>query len=202
MARSWPAIRALRLSFSLRPLSIPCIYRLSPILLPPLRTCVSDQCSLQVQLRALGMVRKGFRFLKAIRRAGLNAKRAALGGTNAFRLIAWMGGTVAVALPTVGWPWSGYNGVTISWAAAYQSGKASPPGVEIYLTSTPADTEGCTNSNQGYAWIDFSSAGTPDGNALYATVLMAAASGKTVDIGVNGCASNGVPIVYAVRVHS
>jgi hypothetical protein len=112
-----------------------------------------------------------------------------------------LSGAAVFAAPAVGWSWSGYNGVTISSATVYQSGKASPPGVEIFLTTSPADTEGCSNSGKGYAWIDFSSSGLPDGNALYAAVLAAEASGKAVDFGLNGCASNGVPMIYAITVH-
>src|SRR5690242_9197632 len=96
----------------------------------------------------------------------------------ASRMIAYLSTAAAIAAPAVGWSWSGYNGVTISWATAYQSGKASPPGAEINLTTTPADSEGCTYSGKGYAWIDFSSAGVPDGNTLYATVMMAQARAR------------------------
>jgi hypothetical protein len=117
------------------------------------------------------------------------------------KVMVWPLSAAVLVAPTVGWTWSGYNGVTISWATAYQSGKASPPGVEISITSAPADSEGCAYSGKGYAWIDFSSSGSPDGSTLYATVLAAEAAGKIVDIGLNGCASNGVPMVYAITMH-
>ena len=120
---------------------------------------------------------------------------------SASRMLIWLSSAAVLAVPTIAWPWSGYNGVTISSTTVYQSGKASPPGVEIFLTGSPADSEGCTSSGKGYAWIDFSSSGLPDGNTLYATVLAAEASGKAVDFGLNGCASNGVPMIYAVTMH-
>jgi len=115
--------------------------------------------------------------------------------------VALLAATIAAASAPAG-AWSGYNGVTIATSTAYQAGKASPPGVLIILTSSPAHSEGCTRSNKGGSWIDFSSTGLPDGRTLYATVLAAQASDKEVDIGVNGCSSNGVPMGYAITVHS
>ena len=116
--------------------------------------------------------------------------------------VALLAATIAAAASAPAGAWSGYNGVTIATSTAYQAGKASPPGILVILTSSPTDSEGCTSSNKGWSWIDFSSTGLPDGRTLYATVLAAQASGREVDIGVNGCASNGVPVVYAITVHS
>ncbi len=48
--------------------------------------------------------------------------------------------------------------------------------------------------------LDFSTTGEPDGKTMYATVLTAQTAGKAVSFGFNGCASNGVPVVYAIAV--
>jgi hypothetical protein len=103
--------------------------------------------------------------------------------------------------PAAARAWSGYQTVTIALLTIYQSGHASPPGVVV--TISPAnltDVEGCSHSSQGYAWVDYSSQGEPDGKALYATLLAAQIAGKSISLGLNGCASNGFPMIYAIEV--
>ena len=96
--------------------------------------------------------------------------------------------------------WSGASSITLSALTVYQSGKASPPGVVIQFSPVGTDTEGCSHSNQGYAWIDYSTTGEPDGKAIYATALAAQIAGKSVGFGLNGCSSNGFPVIYAIIV--
>ena len=110
----------------------------------------------------------------------------------------------ALALsPLAARAWSGYSSISISVLTVYQSGHASPPGVLVTLSpSSATDTEGCTHSNQGYAWIDYSSTGEPDGKALYAGLLSAQLAGKIIALGINGCSSNGFPMIYAIEVHT
>ena len=105
-----------------------------------------------------------------------------------------------VVVPQLGVAWSGASSVTLTSMTMYQSGKASPPGVLIQFSPAGTDTEGCAHSNQGSAWIDYSTTGEPDGKAMYATVLVAQTAGKSVSFGLNGCSSNGFPVVYAVSV--
>jgi hypothetical protein len=109
---------------------------------------------------------------------------------------------VAVWAPAPGFCWSGYNSVTMSLVTLYQGGQASPPGALIKVSPVaPSDTEGCTYSGQGYVWIDWSGTIQPDGKAIYASLLAAHLAGKTVGIGVNGCSTNGYPLVYGINVY-
>ena len=97
---------------------------------------------------------------------------------------------------------SGYNPVIIASLTLYQGGGASPPyGALITLTTSPSDAEGCTHSSSGYAWVDFTSTTQPDGKTIYAALLAAEIAGKTVNIGVSGCNSQGYPLAYAVGVN-
>ena len=83
----------------------------------------------------------------------------------------------------------------------YQAGQGAAPGALIQVPSTFTDTEGCAHSNQGYAWIDWSSAAQPDGKSVYTTVLAGHLAGKQIGIGLNGCSSQGYPLVYGVNVY-
>jgi hypothetical protein len=96
---------------------------------------------------------------------------------------------------------SGYSPVSIASITVYQGGGASPPyGALVQLTSSPSDSEGCTHSSSGYAWVDFSSTTQPDGKVVYSALLAAQIAGLTVNIGITGCSSQGYPLVYAVGV--
>ncbi len=117
---------------------------------------------------------------------------------NKFLIAALSFGLFPVMAPA----WSGYNSVTITHLSVYQAGQASPAGVLVEVSPvTPADTEGCSQSGKGWIWIDFSSTAQPDGKTLYAMLVAAELAGKTVNIGVNGCASNGLPLAYASGVY-
>ena len=108
-------------------------------------------------------------------------------------------GGVVVSVPV--YAYSSYNGVTITQLAAFQASSGSAPGTLIRFSPGIPDTEGCTQSGKGYAWIDWTSTLQPDGKALYATALAAAMTGKTIDINVNGCSQGYYPLVYMVSVH-
>jgi hypothetical protein len=108
---------------------------------------------------------------------------------------------IAMTRPNTGFA-SGYSPVTIAQIILYQGGGASPPyGALVQLTTSPSDTEGCTHSSSGYAWVDFTSTTQPDGKTVYAALLAAELAGKSVNIGVTGCNSQGYPLVYAVGVY-
>jgi hypothetical protein len=107
---------------------------------------------------------------------------------------------LGLLLPHLGWTWSGYQKVSITIVTLYQASQVSPAGALMQFTpTTPSDTEGCTYSGKGYAWIDFSSSSQPDGKSLYATLVAAQLAGKLVGFGVNGC-SGGYPVVYGINV--
>lgn len=55
-------------------------------------------------------------------------------------------------------------------------------------------------SHPEYVFIDFSTTESPDGKALYATALAAQLAEKSVNVGTNGCNSDGFPIVYGINV--
>ena len=122
------------------------------------------------------------------------------------KLVAQVGRTVLLLgcalVPHASLAWSGYNSVTVISAAVYQNGMSGLSGALIRVSPiTPSDTEGCTNSGTGYVWIDWSSTAQPDGKSLYASMLAAELAGKVVNLGVNGCSSNGYPLAYAVGVN-
>jgi hypothetical protein len=80
--------------------------------------------------------------------------------------------------------WSGYNQVTIKLLTVYQASQGAGAGALIELpTPFPNDTEGCSQSSHGYAWIDFSSSTQPDGKSVYATVLATRLAGRAIGIG-------------------
>lgn len=113
--------------------------------------------------------------------------------------LAWTGPNVAIAT-------SGFNNITVTSLTIYQAGPSAAPGALIQFTGgTGADNEGCTWSGKGYAWIDWSSASQPDGKAVYATVLGAYLSGKSIGFGLNGCSTNYdghyYPLVYGINVY-
>ena len=97
---------------------------------------------------------------------------------------------------------SGYSPVTIAQVTLYQGRGTSPPyGALVQLTTSPSDSEPCTHSSRGYAWLDFTSTTQPDGRVLYAALLAAEIAGKSVNIGVSGYSSLGYPLIYAVGVY-
>lgn len=96
---------------------------------------------------------------------------------------------------------STYSGITISRMDVFQASSGAAPGVVILFSPAIADTEGCTKSGQGYAYIDFTSTLQPDGKTLYATVLAAWLGGRSVDLIVSGCEQGYYPLVYQVQVH-
>jgi hypothetical protein len=107
---------------------------------------------------------------------------------------------VLSAIPIAAEAWSGYNNVTIVMLSVYQAGRGVTPGVLIQFSpKTPTDTEGCTYSGAGYAWIDYSTTGEPDGKQLYAMALAIQKSGGVIGIGTNGCSSQGYPVVYGLN---
>ncbi len=108
-------------------------------------------------------------------------------------------------LPSTSLATSGYNFFTPTNVTVYQAGQSSAPGGALIIFSTASatgsDTEGCTYSGKGYAWIDWASSSLPDGKALYTSVLAAYLAGKQIGIGLNGCSSGGYPVVYGVNVY-
>ncbi|MBS0579094.1 MAG: hypothetical protein JSR36_07505 [Proteobacteria bacterium] len=111
-------------------------------------------------------------------------------------------GAIMAFAPMHAFALSSYNAVTITKLLMNQGGRGGSPGALIFFTpTTPADTEGCTTSGSGYAWIDWSSTVQPDGKAVYATVLAASMAGKKVNISVSGCANSGYyPFVSQITV--
>ena len=109
---------------------------------------------------------------------------------------------IGVLAPCTAMAWGGYNNVTLRLLTLYQAGRGANPGALIELPAPfPSDNEGCTQSNKGYAWIDFTSATQPDGKALYASVLAAHLAGRPLGIGTNGCSVDGFPVVYGINVY-
>jgi len=94
-----------------------------------------------------------------------------------------------------------YGSVTITRLLIFQASSGANPGSLILFSPAIPDSEGCTKSGQGYAWIDWTSTLQPDGKALYATALTAAMAGKKVDIVVGGCSQGFYPLVYQVVVY-
>jgi hypothetical protein len=93
---------------------------------------------------------------------------------------------------------SSYNSVTVVRLHVFQASSGANPGSLIIFSPAISDTEGCTKSGQGYAWIDWTSTLQPDGKALYTTVLAAAMAGMKLDIVVGGCSQGYYPLVYQV----
>ena len=98
--------------------------------------------------------------------------------------------------------YSTYNAVTIVNLAVFQP-PASAGVLIVFTPNTPADTEGCTTSGVGYAWIDLSATATKDAKAMYAAALAAQIAGKQITVSVSGCsAPNYYPLVYSVTIIS
>src|SRR5688572_26695204 len=98
-------------------------------------------------------------------------------------------------IPNVGSAASTYSNASITQVQVYNHG------VLIVFTPVQPDTEGCTTSNAGYAWIDWLPSSTPEKRAMLAAALAAQAAGKKLSIGVGGCTADGYyPKIYAVRV--
>jgi len=93
---------------------------------------------------------------------------------------------------------STYASVTVVRLHVFQASSGANPGTLIIFSPAIADSEGCTKSGQGYAWIDWTSTLQPDGKALYTTVLAAAMAGKKLDLVVGGCSQGYYPLVYQV----
>jgi hypothetical protein len=109
---------------------------------------------------------------------------------------------VAGVMSRAGWAASSYNSVTVTHFNIFQASSGAAPGVVIFFTPAISDSEGCTKSGQGYAYIDWTSTLQPDGKALYATALAAALAGKRMDIVVGGCSQgNYYPLVYQIVVY-
>jgi hypothetical protein len=98
-------------------------------------------------------------------------------------------------LPTLGAAWSGYNRVTILDLTTYQA--PATAGISVKFSPATPNLEGCSYTTGDYAWIDTTQA---DGKAVYASILAAYLAGRSVDIGVHGCASNGTPRVYGISI--
>ena len=106
----------------------------------------------------------------------------------------------AVFAPSLAEAVTNYGPVTIVRIDAYQS-PANPGALIVFSPGTPADTEGCTVSGQGYAWIDWSPSVTETAKALYAAALAAQMAGKQIGIGLLGCTADGYyPRVYSIKV--
>jgi hypothetical protein len=112
------------------------------------------------------------------------------------------GAVLAAGLPMQALAVSTYTAVSIVRLQIFQASSGATPGSLIVFTpAAPADTEGCTTSGIGYAWIDWISTLQPDGKALYASVLAAEMAGKQISISVGGCSSgNYYPLVYQIQV--
>src|SRR5438105_3838856 len=52
---------------------------------------------------------------------------------------------------------SSYNSVTVVRLNVFQASSGANPGSLIIFSPAISDTEGCTKSGQGYAWIDWTS---------------------------------------------
>lgn len=118
------------------------------------------------------------------------------------RTAAVLTAALAAGIPALTSATSGYNPVTLKALTVYQAGRGVPPGVLLELnTPFPTDAESCAHSNQGYAWIDWSTSGEPDGKAMYAAALAAHLAGKTLGIGFSGCSSQGYPLAYGINVN-
>jgi hypothetical protein len=122
---------------------------------------------------------------------------------HAARILLILSTVFGASLPVPVWAaYSSYNNVTITRLLLFQGGSVPNPGSLILFTPAIADTEGCTKSGQGYAWIDWTSTIQPDGKSLYTTLLAASLAGKKVDIVVNGCSQGAYyPLVYQVAIY-
>jgi len=120
---------------------------------------------------------------------------------NAARILLLLSAMFGVSLPVPVWAGSSYNQVTVSRLLVFQASSGANPGSLIVFTPAIADSEGCTKSGVGYAWIDWTSTLQPDGKSLYATVLAASLAGKTVDIVVSGCSQGYYPLVYQIVIY-
>jgi hypothetical protein len=120
---------------------------------------------------------------------------------HAARILLLLSTMFGVSLPVPVWAGTTYGKVTVSRLLVFQASSGSGPGSLILFTPAIADSEGCTKSGQGYAWIDWTSTLQPDGKSLYTTVLAASLAGKLVDIVVGGCSQGYYPLVYQVVIY-
>jgi len=67
-------------------------------------------------------------------------------------------------------------------------------------TALPAGTEGCpVHTPANIVSLDMTDA---QASTLYATVLSGFLTGQSMQIGVRGCSSTGVPVVYSIQLGS
>lgn len=76
-----------------------------------------------------------------------------------------------------------------------------PPATIVFVaTALPAGTEGCpAHTPMNIVYLDMSDT---QGATLYAALLSGYLSGQSMQIGIRGCSSSGVPKVYSVLVGS
>jgi hypothetical protein len=72
----------------------------------------------------------------------------------------------------------------------------SPQIAYLYVTVTSG---GCSNSSAAVLIMDSTN---PLGGAMYATLLTAKTSGKTVNITTSGCSSSGYPIMTSIYLET
>ncbi len=106
----------------------------------------------------------------------------------------------AVLTPTVASAATQVTGVTITNVSIYM-GNSGAQGAYVLFSPAAPGLEGCSNPSGNEIWIDFAAQTSPDGKALYATVLAAYLAGRSMTFGVSGCALSGqVPLIYRVDV--
>jgi hypothetical protein len=77
----------------------------------------------------------------------------------------------------------------------------APPATLVFVaTALPAGTEGCpAHTPMNLVYLDMSDT---QASTLYAALLSGYLSGQSMQIGIRGCSSSGVPKVYSVLVGS
>jgi hypothetical protein len=77
----------------------------------------------------------------------------------------------------------------------------APPATLIFVaTALPAGTEGCpAHTPMNMVYLDMSDT---QASTLYAALLSGYLSGQSMQIGIRGCNSSGIPKVYSVLVGS
>jgi hypothetical protein len=111
-----------------------------------------------------------------------------------FIVCAFTSSAIAAFAPVFAWGGSGWGSVTM--LSIYRG--TVKTGAQLQQSGTFSNVDNCTHPE--WLFIDFATAENPDGKAVYATTLAAQLAGKTVSFGTNGCTSDGLPIVYGIKL--
>lgn len=102
----------------------------------------------------------------------------------------------AMAVPMPSFAYGGTAWGPLAMVTIYRGSERK--GALIQPSATFTNNDGCAHPEN--LFIDFSTAETPDGRALYAMALAAQLAGSTVSIGTNGCSTEGFPMVYGINL--